>query len=91
MTLMRLGQNGYKKIITKSINLKKQFIKEISKIPSQGIKIIDNNGISIGIVSPKPLSINILNKYGLFSKCYIYHFNKKESPLFIYKATFIKK
>lgn len=90
MTLMRLGQNGYKKIIKKSINFKNQFIKEISKIPSQRIKIIDNNGISIGIISPKQLPIDIANKYGLFSKRHVYHFDKKNKSLYIYKATFIR-
>lgn len=89
MTLMKLGKNGYKKIIEKSIKLKNQFIEKIKKTKLHNIQIIDNNGISIGIISSRPLPVGIINKYGLFSKRHIYHFNKKKKSLFIYKATFI--
>lgn len=91
MTIMKLGKNGYKKNIKQSIKLKKRFIKEIEKLNLQNIQIIDNGGISIGIISPNPLPIYVTTKYNLFSKQYQYNFNQTEKPLFIYKATFIAK
>ena len=91
MTLMRLGEDGYKKNIKKSIKLKKQFIKEIEKLNLQNIQIIDNDGISISIISPNPLPIYVTTKYNLFSKQHQYNFNQTKKPLFIYKATFIAK
>ena len=91
MTMMKLGKNGYKKNIKQSIKLKKQFIKEIEKLNLQNIQIIDNGGISIGIISPNPLPIYVTTKYNLFSKQHKYNFNQTKKPFFIYKATFIAK
>ena len=91
MTIMKLGKKGYKKILNKSIKLKKKFIQKIeNKFPN--IEIIDHkDNVTIGIVSTKQLSKKFTNQYGLYAKKNIYHFKTKKRNVFIYKATFIKK
>lgn len=89
MVLLSLGKKGFIKNTQESIKLKENFI-EIVKKEFPNIEIIDDkDGVTIGLITDKPLPKKFLDWSGVFAKSMLYHLNNKNRKCFIYKATFI--
>ena len=86
--MMRLGKEGFKKVIYDLIERKLSFKSEVQKNFPE-VEIIDEGSLSIGLVSKNSLPDSFLLKYKLFAKKQLLRFIDKSEKLLIYKVSFL--
>lgn len=84
-----LGKNGLREVARKGQREKRKFknlmAKKFANIEVTG----DEDGISIGLVSKSPISLEFREKFGLYARKFDYHFSTGTEKLYIYKASFL--
>jgi len=89
--IKKLGKDGFKRLIGKTLVKKNKFIELIESLNLDMEIFSEEKSLALALICKKPLSDIFINKFGIYAKKWKYKFDQKSESLYIYKINFALK